>query len=189
MKITEPYSPSARAKASAKPVSSAGVRIGRMTRVKVCQRVAPSVAAASSTSFCRSSSTGCRVRTTNGRPMKVSATHTPSGVKLTLNGSQLADPAVARVERGRARCRRPPSAARTAGRPARRRSAWPGTRSAPAPRQTTRPNTALTQRRGERGAEGQAVRGETRGDVTASQNAGQVIVTSSGTPPTAARAR
>jgi hypothetical protein len=27
------------------------------------------------------------VRTTNGRPMKVSATKTPSGVKLTLNGS------------------------------------------------------------------------------------------------------
>jgi hypothetical protein len=88
MKITEPYSPSARANARAKPVRSAGVRIGRITRVKVCQRVAPSVAAASSISFCRSSSTGCRVRTTNGRPMKVSATQTPTGVKLTLNGSQ-----------------------------------------------------------------------------------------------------
>ena len=32
--------------------------------------------------------------------MKASATNTPSGVKLTLNGSQLADPAVAGVERG-----------------------------------------------------------------------------------------
>ena len=34
MKITEPYSPSARAKASAKPVSSAGSSVGRITAVK-----------------------------------------------------------------------------------------------------------------------------------------------------------
>ena len=34
MKITEPYSPSARAKASAKPVSSAGSSAGRITRAK-----------------------------------------------------------------------------------------------------------------------------------------------------------
>ena len=86
MKITEPYSPSARAKASAKPVSSAGVTIGKITCRKVCQRLAPSVAEASSSSLLRSSSTGCTVRTTNGRPMKVSATNTPTGVKLTLNG-------------------------------------------------------------------------------------------------------
>ena len=39
MKITEPYSPTARAKASAKPVSSAGSRIGKTTRLKVCQRL------------------------------------------------------------------------------------------------------------------------------------------------------
>ncbi len=32
MKTTEPYSPSARAKASAKPVSSAGKSVGRITR-------------------------------------------------------------------------------------------------------------------------------------------------------------
>ncbi len=31
MKITEPYSPTPRAKASAKPVSSAGIRPGRIT--------------------------------------------------------------------------------------------------------------------------------------------------------------
>ncbi len=86
MKITEPYSPSARAKASAKPVINAGVTIGRITFVNVCRREAPSVAAASSTSFCRSSSTGCSVRTTKGNPMNVSATNTPIGVKLTLNG-------------------------------------------------------------------------------------------------------
>ena len=39
MKITEPYSPSARANASAKPVSIAGQSVGRITRANVCQRV------------------------------------------------------------------------------------------------------------------------------------------------------
>ena len=47
-------------------------------------RVAPRLAAASSTSGSSSSSTGCSVRTTNGRPMKVSASVMPSGVKATL---------------------------------------------------------------------------------------------------------
>ena len=42
--------------------------------------LAPSVAAASSTSRSSSSSTGCSVRTTNGRPMKMSAMTMPSGV-------------------------------------------------------------------------------------------------------------
>ena len=41
---------------------------------------APSVAAASSSSRLRSSSTGCTVRTTKGRPMNTSATNTPTGV-------------------------------------------------------------------------------------------------------------
>ncbi len=41
MKTTEPYSPSARANASAKPVSSAGLNIGKITRQNVCQRFAP----------------------------------------------------------------------------------------------------------------------------------------------------
>ena len=35
MKMTEPYSPTARANAMAKPVSNAGVMEGRMTLVKV----------------------------------------------------------------------------------------------------------------------------------------------------------
>ena len=48
MKTTEPYSPTARAKASAKPVSSAGSSAGRITRQNVCQRLAPRLAAASS---------------------------------------------------------------------------------------------------------------------------------------------
>ena len=84
MKITEPYSPTARAKASAKPVSSAGANAGSTTRRMVCSRVAPRLAAASSNSTSRSSSTGCTVRTMNGTPMKTRATSTPSGVKATL---------------------------------------------------------------------------------------------------------
>ena len=80
MKTTEPYSPSARANASAKPVSSAGVSVGKMTRQKICQRPAPRLAAASSSSGSKSSSTGWMVRTMNGRPINVSATKTPSCV-------------------------------------------------------------------------------------------------------------
>ena len=63
----------------------------------------PRLAAASSISASRSSSTGCTVRTTNGRPMKISATSTPSGVKATLmpSGSRYwpSQPFL-RVERG-----------------------------------------------------------------------------------------
>ena len=83
MKITEPYSPIARAKAMAKPVSSAGAIDGKITRAKVCQRVAPRQVAASSSSFSASSSTGCTVRTTKGRPMKISAITTPLGLKAS----------------------------------------------------------------------------------------------------------
>ena len=56
------------------------------------QRLAPSEAAASSSSFSRSSSTGCTVRTTNGRPMKTSATKMPSGVNATLMPSGASRP-------------------------------------------------------------------------------------------------
>jgi hypothetical protein len=83
MKITEPYSPRARASASTKPVSAAGSSSGSSTRRKICPRPAPSVAAASSISGERSRSTGCTVRTTNGKPTKVSAATTPSGVNAT----------------------------------------------------------------------------------------------------------
>jgi hypothetical protein len=58
IKITEPYSPSARAKASAKPVRVAGRIAGKITRPKVCSRDAPKLAAASSSSRSASSSTG-----------------------------------------------------------------------------------------------------------------------------------
>ena len=83
MNTTEPYSPIARANESDTPAASAGASAGRITRRNVCQRSAPSVAAASSTSCGSVSSTGCTLRTTNGSPMKVSATVMPSGVNAT----------------------------------------------------------------------------------------------------------
>ena len=70
-----------RAKAMAKPVSKAGAMEGKMTLLKVCQREAPKQVAASSNSFSASSSTGCTVRTTKGKPMKMSAITMPLGLK------------------------------------------------------------------------------------------------------------
>jgi len=58
MKTTEPYSPTARAKDMAKPVSKAGSNVGSNTRRKVWRRSAPRLAAASSSSDPRFSSTG-----------------------------------------------------------------------------------------------------------------------------------
>ena len=84
MNTTEPYSPTARAKASAKPVISAGSSAGSSTRRMVCQRLAPRLAAASSISRSTSSSTGCTVRTTKGTPMKISAITMPNGVNATF---------------------------------------------------------------------------------------------------------
>jgi hypothetical protein len=80
MKITEPYSPRPRAKASVKPVRAAGTSRGRRMLRKMRQRPAPRLAAASSSSGPRSASTGWTERTTNGSPMNVKATHTPSEV-------------------------------------------------------------------------------------------------------------
>jgi sulfate transport system permease protein len=48
MKTTEPNSPTARPYARVMPVSTEGSRAGKITRLKVCHRLAPSVAAASS---------------------------------------------------------------------------------------------------------------------------------------------
>lgn len=79
MKMTEPYSPIALAKARVKPVISAGTSSGKITRRKVVQRFAPRLAEASSNSGPRSSITGWTVLTTNGKPMKVSAMNTPVG--------------------------------------------------------------------------------------------------------------
>ena len=80
MKITEPYSPSARAKASAKPDRIAGHKVGSTTRHNVVRRPAPSVAAASSMSGSSCSSTGCTLRTRNGRLTNTSAMVIPLGV-------------------------------------------------------------------------------------------------------------
>ena len=92
MKITEPYSPTARAKASANPVTVAGSTCGRITWRNTCQRLAPRLAAASSNSGSNSSNTGCTVRTTKGMPMKTSATRMPSGVNATLTPSAASHP-------------------------------------------------------------------------------------------------
>ncbi len=84
MKTTDPYSPRARAKARVVPVMRGGKIWGRVTRRKIFNRDAPRLAAASSWAGSSSSRTGCSVRTTKGRPIKVSARRTPSGVKATL---------------------------------------------------------------------------------------------------------
>src|SRR6185369_3997915 len=84
MKTTEPYSPRARANDRANPVRSAGITAGKITRQNVCQRVAPRLAAASSDSRSISSIAGCKVRTTNGSPMNVSAMMIPSGENAVL---------------------------------------------------------------------------------------------------------
>ena len=103
MNTTDPYSPTARANASAKPVSQAGIEV-RQDDARQHRRSGwrPRLVAASSTSGSRSSMTGCSVRTTNGRPMKISAIVTPSGVNATLipyGSSSCAEPAVRRVDR------------------------------------------------------------------------------------------
>ena len=72
MNTTEPYSPRPRANESANPVSAAGTMAGSRTRRKVCQRDAEHRGRLLQVRV-GSSSTGCTVRITNGRPMKVSA--------------------------------------------------------------------------------------------------------------------
>ena len=57
---------------------TAGAIDGRITRVTVWKRFAPRHADASSTSRSSPSSTGCSVRTTNGKPMKTSTSTMPS---------------------------------------------------------------------------------------------------------------
>src|SRR5215217_6729371 len=79
MKITDPYSPTARAKASVKPVITAGRTGGNTTRQRMLMREAPSMAADSSSSRSKSRSTGSTVRTTKGSPTKTSAMRMPMG--------------------------------------------------------------------------------------------------------------
>src|ERR1700730_7120189 len=71
MKITEPYSPIARAKANANPLSQAGKISGKITRRKIVALLAPRLNAACSYSVSQSSSTGWTVRTTKGSPTKI----------------------------------------------------------------------------------------------------------------------
>ena len=81
---SEPYSLIARAKDSAAPEVMAGARLGRMISRKMVNRLAPSEAAASSTSGSISSSTGCTVRTTNGSVTNRKASVTAVGVLAQL---------------------------------------------------------------------------------------------------------
>ena len=74
---TEPNSPIARENARPAPDSSDGSSAGRITEVKIVGLLAPSEAAACSTSRSSSSSTGCTERTTNGSVTNSSATPTP----------------------------------------------------------------------------------------------------------------
>ena len=64
----------------ANPVMIPGTSDGKMTRRNVAHRPAPSMAAASSVSASRLSSTGCRVRTTNGKPMNTITSTIPACV-------------------------------------------------------------------------------------------------------------
>ena len=80
MSTIDPNSPMALEKARPAPESSDGASAGRMTEKKIVRLLAPSEAAASSTSRSSSSSTGCTARTTKGSVTKASATPTPHGV-------------------------------------------------------------------------------------------------------------
>ena len=63
---SDPYSLTPRANERAAPAAMAGMRLGSTIRRKVVNRLAPSDAAASSTSGSSSASTGWTVRTTKG---------------------------------------------------------------------------------------------------------------------------
>src|SRR5580704_1118692 len=77
MKITEPYSPIARAKANANPLSQAGKISGKITRRKIVDLLAPRLNAACSYSVSQSRSTGWTVRTTKGSPTNIRTSTIP----------------------------------------------------------------------------------------------------------------
>lgn len=89
MKMMAPNSPRLRTNDKAMPLMSAGYSTGSTTRLKVCQPDAPRLAAASSYSGPRSSSTGCTERTTKGMVVNSMARTMPASVYETLmpNGS------------------------------------------------------------------------------------------------------
>ena len=80
MKMTPPYSPRLRVKARPVPVSRAGITWASITLRNDASGEAPRVAAASSRSGVRSSSTGCTARTTKGRLVKLMAIMIPTQV-------------------------------------------------------------------------------------------------------------
>ena len=89
---SEPYSEMARANDRAAPAAIAGTSEGRTIRRRIVSRPAPSEAAASSTSPSSSASTGCTVRTMNGRVTKARASVTELRVLATLMPSGLCGP-------------------------------------------------------------------------------------------------
>ena len=103
MNTTEPYSPSARANASAKPVRSGGKTSGED---HVPERLPARGAEHRGRLFeigVQSSSTGCTVRTTKGKPDEREHDDTPSGVNATLRPSAASgapSQPVRRVDRG-----------------------------------------------------------------------------------------
>ena len=92
MRMIDPYSPTARAKASPAPASTDGSTLGRMTRPRTWRRVAPREAAASSVSASSSASTGWTLRTQKGRVTNSSATATPRRVPARSTCSGLSTP-------------------------------------------------------------------------------------------------
>ena len=136
----------ARARTPARSRSAApAATAGRITRAKRLQRDGAQRRGRLLQLASRSSSTGCTVRTTNGSPTKISAIDDAERRVRDLDAERLEERARASRSARRARsarCPPPRSAARTAGRPARRRSALPGNGSAPAPR----PRAARTRR-------------------------------------------
>src|SRR5665213_489990 len=89
---TDPYSPSARAKARPAPVRSAGARLGRMILLNVVNLDAPSDAAASSTSRSSAERTGCTLRTANGSVTNDKASTSDHLVKATSIWNGLPEP-------------------------------------------------------------------------------------------------
>ncbi len=162
MKTTEPYSPSARAKASAVPVTQAGRNRRQDDADRVLRRLAPRLAAASSASASSDSITGWTVRTTKGRPMKVRATAMPTGVNATLRpsaASGLAEPSGIGIERGQ----RDAGDGRGQGeRQVDQRVDDPSAREAIADQHPGEDEAehGIDQRGGERSAEGELVRGQ-----------------------------
>ena len=108
--MVAPNSPRARAKASTAPAPIAGPTIGSVTREKVNHRVAPSVAAASSTRRSAPSSAPSTAMTRNGRATNVWATTTAALVKGRLNPVSCAMGAPRRPERPKSSSKaRPPT--------------------------------------------------------------------------------